>query len=93
MRLARWTVAVVGAVLLLLAILAGAGSRTEALRTLVVQTLSDRLGGEVELASFSVDTFPTVVIEGYGLVLRHKGRRDVPPLVSIESFRIDGVDG
>jgi hypothetical protein len=90
MKTARWTAAIVGGALVLLAILAGTGSRTEKLRTLVVQTLADRLDSEVELASFSVDTFPTVVIEGTGLVMRHKGRRDVPPLVTIGSFRIEG---
>ncbi len=73
-----------------LAVIAGAGSRTAKLRQLVVDTLSDRLDSEVELASFSVDTFPTVHITGAGLSIRHKGRRDVPPLVTVRSFTIDG---
>jgi hypothetical protein len=80
----------VGGLLVALAIVAGTGSRTEMLRHLVVRTLSERLDAEVELQAFGVDTFPTVHITGGGLVLRHKGRRDVPPLVSIDSFTVDG---
>ena len=73
-----------------LAIVAGAGSRTATLRQLVVETLEDRLDSDVELESFSVDTFPTVHITGTGLVLRLKSRPDVPPLVTIRSFTLDG---
>ena len=36
---------------------------------------------QVELNAFSVDTFPAVTIRGDSLVIRHRGRRDVPPLV------------
>jgi hypothetical protein len=90
MRVARWAIAVVGGLLVLLAIVAGTGSRTATLRQLVIQTLSERLDAEVELQTFSVDTFPIVHVTGTGLVLRHKGRRDVPPLVSIGTFSLNG---
>ena len=89
-RAARWAVVAVGAVLLTLAIVAGAGSRTQTLRRLVIDTLADRLDSEVELQAFSVDTFPTVDIRGEGLVIRLRGARDVPPLVKIQSFQITG---
>lgn len=89
-RIARWGVGLVGGTLVALAIVAGAGSRTESLRKLVIDTLSDRLDSEVELETFSVDTFPAVHVTGSGLTIRHKGRRDVPPLVAVRSFRIDG---
>ena len=74
----------------ILAIAASAGSRTETLRRLVVETLADRLDSDVELQSFSVDTFPTVDVRGQGLVIRLKGRTGVPPLVQIRSFTITG---
>jgi hypothetical protein len=90
LKSARWFVLAVGCVLVVLAIVAGAGSRTETLRQLVTETLADRLESEIELGAFSVDTFPTVTIRGTGLVVRHRGRTDVPPLVSIESFKVDG---
>src|SRR4026209_1956717 len=89
-RATRWAIAIVGGALVGLAIVAGAGSRSATLRELVTDTLADRLDSEVELQSFSVDTFPTVHITGTGLVVHHKGRRDVPPLVEVRSFRMDG---
>lgn len=89
-RAIRWAAVAVGAVLVVLAIVAGAGSRTPTLRRLVVETLADRLDSEIELAAFSVDTFPTVDIRGEGLAVRLRGARDVPPLVRIERFTITG---
>lgn len=89
-RVARWGIVVVGGLLVAMAAIAGAGSRTATLRKLVVDTLADRLDSEVELEAFSVDTFPAVHITGEGLTIRHKGRRDVPPLVSVQSFKMDG---
>ena len=90
LRIARWVIAVVGGLLVLLAIIAGGGSRTAALRQLVIDTLADRLDSEVQLDSFSVDTFPTVHVSGTNLIIRHKGRKDVPPLVSVASFDLNG---
>ena len=89
-RAVRWAIGSVGGILVVLAIIASAGSRTPTLRALVMRTLAERLDSEVEIADFSVDTFPTVHITGSGLTIRHKGRRDVPPLVSIRSFTMDG---
>ena len=77
-------------VLATMAVFAAVGSRTSTLRGLVVQTLAERLDSHVELGAFSVDIFPTVRITGAGLVIRHLNRRDVPPLVSVDTFTIDG---
>jgi len=90
LRATRWTIGIVGGLLVLLAIVAGAGSRTGMLRQLVIDTLADRLDSEVQLETFSVDTFPTVHVTGSNLIIRHKGRKDVPPLVSVASFQLDG---
>ena len=89
-RAVRWGIVAVGGVLFTLAIVAGAGSRTQTLRRLVIETLADRLDSEVQLDSFSVDTFPTVDIRGEGLVVRLRGARDVPPMVTIKRFQITG---
>ena len=83
LRVTRWAIAIVGGMLVMLAIIAGGGSRTATLRQLVIDTLADRLDSEVQLDAFGVDTFPVVHITGTNLVIRHKGRRDVPPLVSV----------
>lgn len=89
-KTARWIAFATGGVLVVLAIAAAAGSRTETLRRLVTEALAERLDSDIELSAFSVDTFPTVTVRGEGLVVRHRGRRDVPPLVSIESFSVEG---
>jgi len=90
MRAARWAIGVVGGALIVVSIIASAGSRTPTLRALLVETLAERLDSQVELQYFTVDTFPTVHITGTGLIIRHKGRTDVPPLIAIDSFTIDG---
>jgi AsmA-like C-terminal region len=90
LRAARWIIALVGGLLVLLAIIAGAGSRTATLRQLVIDTLADRLDSEVQLDAFSVDTFPTVHITGTNLVIRLKGRKGIPPLVTVKDFQLDG---
>jgi uncharacterized protein involved in outer membrane biogenesis len=85
----RWVLIAFVALLVLLVIVAAVASRSETLRQLVVATLSDRLESQVELESFSVGAFPGVTIRGRKLVLRHRGRTDVPPLVQIESFTVE----
>jgi hypothetical protein len=90
LKSARWILIAIGATLVTLTIAAAAGSRTETLRRLVIDGLADRLDSEVELGAFSVDIFPTVTVRGQGLVIRHKKRRDVPPLVSVGSFTMEG---
>jgi AsmA-like C-terminal region len=89
-RLVRWSIVAALGVLVTMAIVAGVGSRTSTLRKLVIDTLAERLDSEVELGSLSVDTIPSVHITGTALVIRHKNRRDVPPLVSVDSFTLDG---
>ena len=89
-KIARWSAIGVGATLVVLALLASAGSRTATLRAMVVDTLADRLDSEVELSWFSVDTFPTVTIQGEGLAIYYAGRKDIPPLVKVDAFRIEG---
>jgi len=48
--------------------------------------LGEKFHAEVELKDFHVYLFPGVRIEGSGLALRHEGRTDVPPLISIGEF-------
>ena len=88
-KVATWTAVGVLATLVVLTIVAAAGSRTEPLRKLVVATLAERLDSDVELQAFSVDTFPRVVVGGQGLKLRLRGQpATVPPLIEIESFTV-----
>lgn len=88
-KVVRWIALGVLATLIVLTIVAAAGSRTAPLRRLVVQTLSDRLDSDVSLEAFSVDTFPTVVVSGQGLVIRLRSQAaEHPPLIEIKSFTV-----
>ncbi len=62
----------------------------ERVRQRVVAVLEERLDGEVELGQLSLRLFPAVRVEAEGLVVRHEGRRDVPPLVSVKRIIVDG---
>src|SRR4030088_356303 len=52
----------------------------------VVERLGQKFHADVELKDFHVYLFPGARIEGSGLVLRHEGRTDVPPMISIGEF-------
>ena len=52
----------------------------------VVEMLGEKFHADVELKDFHVYLFPGARIEGSGLVLRHEGRTDVPPMISIGEF-------
>ena len=56
------------------------------LRKKVVEALGEKFHANVELKDFHVYLFPGARIEGSGLTLRHEGRTDVPPLISIDEF-------
>ena len=62
---------------------------SETLRAKVVATLADRLDAEVELQDLHVRVLPRFRAEGTGLTIRHKRRRDVPPLISVKTFSVD----
>jgi hypothetical protein len=62
---------------------------SERLRQRVLAALSDRLDGDVEIASLSVRMVPFHA-EGAGLTIRHRGHSGVPPLISVKSFTVDG---
>jgi hypothetical protein len=87
---ARIAAIVVAAGFLSLIAAASIGSRTSALRALVTEAMAERLDSTVELAAFSVDILPNVRVRGEGLVIRHRGRTDVPPLIQVDAFSVDG---
>jgi hypothetical protein len=87
----RWGVALAVA-LVILAGLSIAGSlwldhyMSTGLRARAVEVLEERLQSKVQLAGLDVSLGRHVVVRGEGLVVRHHGREDVPPLVSIDTF-------
>ena len=56
------------------------------LRRDVERALAARLDSVVTLESFDVELFPRPAISGRGLVIRHRGRTDLPPLITVTSF-------
>jgi len=48
--------------------------------------LSSRFHSQVEIDNLEVRLFPEVTLHGSGIVLRHHGRTDVPPLIIIQDF-------
>ncbi len=56
------------------------------LRATVIETLERKLNSDVELERISVHLGPVTRISGGPLVIRHRGRRDTPPLVQLEHF-------
>lgn len=81
-------------VLLAVIVLAGAGivagsrAAEPRMRDWVVSTLSQSLKSEVELGEVRVNWMP-LRLHADNLTVRHHGRTDVPPLLSVKSFSVD----
>ncbi len=79
-----------GGIALTLALLAAAAiaflPSDDAIRRRLQQALSDRFDAEVSLAELRVSLVPRPRIEGAGLKLVPRGRRDVPPLLVVSRF-------
>jgi hypothetical protein len=52
----------------------------------MIQALQESYESAVELRAVDIALFPSVRVVGEGLVLRHRGRTDIPPLISIRKF-------
>jgi hypothetical protein len=59
------------------------------LRSATIRLLEERFNSQVELARLDVRVFPGLAVAGEGLVLRHRERGDIPPLITIRSFAIE----
>jgi hypothetical protein len=81
----RRTVVLV-AVAVVLAALAIPITLLPGLQTRLTDALGERFDSRVDLGSLRVSVLPSIRVAGDRLVLRHKGRLDVPPLIQIESF-------
>ena len=61
----------------------------DTLRHRMIATLSERLESEVEIGDLHLHIFPALHVEGSKLIVRWRGRTDVPPLISIASFTVN----
>ncbi|HYL76742.1 MAG TPA: AsmA-like C-terminal region-containing protein [Bryobacteraceae bacterium] len=85
-----WPIAI-ATTLLLIAVGATIAARSFKpwVRNRVVEALKENYSSGLEVKELDFSLIPTVHITGSGLLLRHKGRTDIPPLVSIHSFTAD----
>lgn len=60
------------------------------LRPATIELLERRFNSKVELASMDVALTPQLSVRGEGITVRHRGRTDVPPLITMRSFTITG---
>ena len=88
MALSRRTLtAIAGVVALILLILFSLPIAVEPrIKQRLVNALGERFDSEVHVETLTVSLLPRPRLSGQGLVLRHKHRVDVPPLVTIASF-------
>jgi hypothetical protein len=59
---------------------------TPTVRQAVVDALNARFDSQVDLQDLQVSVYPDPHVTGRGLTLRHNGRTDVPPLITVDSF-------
>ena len=64
---------------------------TPGLRTRLTTALAERFDSEVEVQALRVSVLPSLRISGDGVVLRHRGRTDVPPLIAVQSFSAEAT--
>jgi len=62
---------------------------SKTLRHRIVATLSARLNSDVELGDLDLRVFPRLRAHGSKLIIRERGRNDLPPLISIDAFHVD----
>jgi hypothetical protein len=61
------------------------------LRPATIRLLEQRFNSKVDLDRLDVRLFPTLAIEGRGLVVRHRERGDLPPVITIDRFTIEST--
>jgi hypothetical protein len=90
----RGAYALGGAALLLALLLAALASvvpfSSETARVKIASVLADRLDSEVELGALTLRVLPRLRATGESLIVRHEGRHDVPPLISVASLSVEG---
>lgn len=89
------TAAVIAAPVLILGLLLAVASviplSSDTARRGVITALEDELDAEVELAGLEFRLLPSFRAVGHGLTIRHRGRRDVPPMIQIARFSAEGT--
>jgi hypothetical protein len=81
---------VAGIAAVVLAALGLAAVRPSRFRHQIAAALSEQLDSNVEIADLDGSIFPSLKLTGTGLVVRHRGRAGVPPLMTLQRFSVEG---
>src|SRR3954454_20544448 len=90
MKVLRWFIGIVRGVLVGLWIALAVVSRAPVLQQKLVDALNENMDADVQLESFTVDSFPTLRIHGDNLKLRLKGQQQPAPFIEIRRFEVSG---
>ena len=90
MKLIRWFIGIFGGVLVGLWIALAVLSRAPVLQQALIRALNDNMDADVQLASFTVDSFPTLRIHGDDLTLRLKKQQQSAPFIEVRHFEVTG---
>ena len=92
-RLRWWHWTIIGGacffIALLIAVSVIVPLSSDAMRLKLIEALAQRFDATVELDSLHLRVVPQLHADGAGLSIRHRGRQDVPPLISVASFTVD----
>ena len=90
-KVLKWVVIVFGVAFFLAAVLlVWSRHLPRVTRAWLLEVLEKRYECEVELKNFNASLFPVVSIAGEGLILKPKGRSDLPPLAFVRKFSVIG---
>jgi hypothetical protein len=64
---------------------------SDILRKRLTSSLAEQLDSDVELGALTLRVLPHFQAKGEHLVVRYRGRRDVPPLFSVSTFTVDAT--
>jgi hypothetical protein len=84
----KWIISGAAVVLLMLVVAAGFLLRSNIhnlVRARMQRGLATHFASTVEFSDFDVTMFPRMHVTVTGLVLRHKGRTDIPPLIEVKT--------
>ncbi len=59
------------------------------LRPATIRLLSERFGSDVDIREMNVRVLPKLAVHVTGVSLRHRGRTDIPPLITIQSMTME----
>lgn len=84
-------VGIVVIALVVVAVLTVPITLTPRVRARLTAALNERFESQVELRSLRVSVLPRARVAGEGVLFRHKGRTDVPPLITVQSFAAEAT--